>query len=171
MTAYLKTDIAAKIEETPRKIQTWTDIGLVEPDIVPSRGRGHARVYSEKNLIEFCMAKILKDYDNINLELIKIMLGALRKGSAQLSTGSKKVNFSDFYNSSKWGTRKEIIFLFFIGHNKDLMLVSETGNGDLTFAVHMKKTGLNISNEKERVHIEVKLGETKKSALEFLGMT
>ena len=52
MITYLKSDIAKIINEPPRKIQAWTDFGLVIPDIVPPRGKGFARVYSEKNLIE-----------------------------------------------------------------------------------------------------------------------
>ncbi len=113
MASYLKTDIAKKIDEPPRKIQAWTDFGLILPEIIPPRGKGIARVYSEKNLLEFGIIKILKDQEGFSLDFIKWILNGLRAGVSQENDlyGKKAAVFEDFYSNVVWGNEKELLFL------------------------------------------------------------
>ena len=80
MTEYLKRDIAKIIGKPIRTIQYWTDYGLVIPDIVPAQGKGKARVYSERNLIEFGMIDIISKELGLSLEEIRILLRFLHLG-------------------------------------------------------------------------------------------
>lgn len=129
MEQYLKRDIAKIIKRPTRTIQYWTDEGFVIPDIVPSEGKGKARVYSKTNLIEFAMLEIMCGPGHMYLELYdaKFLLKILRNGGEDESgyqhvmfTGSEDNRFGgsnipkgskvleDFYTSAKWGKTKEL---------------------------------------------------------------
>ena len=78
MKAYLKRDIAKKLGKTPKTIQTWTDIGLVNPDLIPSQGKGISRVYSSLNLLQFAFADELLKCRGMSLPCIKWVMDELR---------------------------------------------------------------------------------------------
>ena len=79
-TEYTKRDIAKILELSVRKVTFWTDFGLVIPDIKPSRGKGRARLYSERNLIEFAMIDILINQVKISLNNVRYIFESLRRG-------------------------------------------------------------------------------------------
>ncbi|MEJ2286762.1 MAG: hypothetical protein P8X85_24595, partial [Desulfobacterales bacterium] len=83
MTEYFKRDIAAKLGRSHRNITYWTDLGIVLPDVQASQGRGIARIYSERNLIEFGMIDIMVIDYGISLDSIRYILKILRDGSFQ----------------------------------------------------------------------------------------
>jgi len=117
MEEYLKRDIAKVINKPIRTIQFWTDKGLVVPDIVPSEGKGKARVYSKRNLIEFAMIDVMCGPGRMYLELsmAKSILDMIRWGGVgesgfQYGFGKPKGKnlLSDFYTSPVWGDTKEL---------------------------------------------------------------
>ena len=83
MAEYSKRDIAGILGRSHRNITYWTDFGLVIPDIQPSQGRGVARIYSERNLIEFGMIDIMNKDFGVNLDTIRDILQVLRDGKIQ----------------------------------------------------------------------------------------
>jgi len=74
--AFEKYDIARFVNESVRKIQYWTDFGLITPGIKPSRGRGKKRLYSIFNCRDAGMIQIMKDEYHISLNMIKKILDA-----------------------------------------------------------------------------------------------
>lgn len=112
MEQYLKRDISMMTGEPIRKIQFWTDQGLVIPGIFSSGGKGVSRIYSERNLTEFKMIQVLKDRldRGIQLHIMKIIFDGLRRG--EYDRGIKVINFKDFYTNPEWGITKELIFIF-----------------------------------------------------------
>lgn len=103
--AYVKRDIAGIIGEPTRKITFWTDSKLVIPDIQSEGGRGVSKKYSEHNLIEFAMIKVMRDHFQISLHTIQMILTGLR--TAQTSNRS----FADFYENPEWGRERELLFI------------------------------------------------------------
>lgn len=78
MKAYLKRDIAKKLGKTPKTIQTWTDIGLVNADLRSSQGKGISRVYSSLNLLQFAFVDELRKCRGISIAGIKVIMDKLR---------------------------------------------------------------------------------------------
>jgi DNA-binding transcriptional MerR regulator len=105
MTKYRKTEIAKILGESSRKIQFWVDSGLVKPDVVPPSGKGKAMIFSENNLIQFKMIKILQMDCKLGLTTIRIILDILRKGEFK---GEK---FRDFFTNPLWGQDRDVIFI------------------------------------------------------------
>ena len=91
MKAYLKRDIAKKLGKTPKTIQTWTDIGLVNPDLIPSQGKGISRVYSSLNLLQFAFADELLKCRGMNLTFIKWVMDKLRSETTDETTFKKAI--------------------------------------------------------------------------------
>ena len=66
---HTKRELAGLIGRPLRTIQFWTDIGLVIPEILPSRGKGKPRIYSPKNQTQLSVnsnpqdIKACKKYD------------------------------------------------------------------------------------------------------------
>ena len=77
MAEYSKRDIAKKLGRSHRNITYWTDFGLVIPDIQPSQGRGIARIYSDRNLIEFSMIDIMVKVMKVSLDTIQYIFNNL----------------------------------------------------------------------------------------------
>jgi DNA-binding transcriptional MerR regulator len=102
---YVKKDIARIIDEPTRKITFWTDSKLVKPDIESEGGRGVSKKYSELNLIEFAMIKVMRDHLQISLHTIQMILAGLR--AAQTSNRS----FTVFYDNPAWGLERELLFI------------------------------------------------------------
>lgn len=102
-TEYSKRDIAERLDLSVRKVTYWTDFGLVIPDIKPSRGKGKARVYSERNLIEFAMIKIMVDELDIGLDTIQYIFQNLRFKAPP--------EFDGFLDYSDWGRTKDLIYV------------------------------------------------------------
>lgn len=78
MKAFLKRDIAKKLGKSPKVVQTWTDMGIVNPDLIPSQGKGISRVYSSLNMLQFAFADELLKCGGINLSTIKWIMDKLR---------------------------------------------------------------------------------------------
>ena len=115
MDEYRKRDIADIITRPLRTIQYWTDLKLVEPDIVPPTGKGIARVYSERNMIEFCMIDEMVKTHGVALEIIGTILESLRGGQYG------DIKFEDFYtNHTKWGKERELLFVMDYLHKEHI---------------------------------------------------
>lgn len=91
MQAYLKRDIAKKLGKSPKVIQTWTDMGLVNPDVIPSQGRGISRVYSSLNLLQFAFADELLKCRGMNLTCIKWIMDKLRAETTDEASFKKEI--------------------------------------------------------------------------------
>ena len=78
-TEYTKRDVAEFIEESHRTITYWTDFVGIIPDIQPSAGRGKARIYSTRNLVEFKMIQLMSRL-NVKLETVRYIMQNLRMG-------------------------------------------------------------------------------------------
>lgn len=100
MTEYRKAEIAKILGESSRKIQYLVDEGLVIPDISPPSGKGKAMIFSEKNLIEFEMIRLLQKKCKLKLREIRSILDSLRR----------KKYAPDFYTNLNWGQNWEIIY-------------------------------------------------------------
>jgi DNA-binding transcriptional MerR regulator len=110
---YTKADIANILKKKKRTIQYWTDFGLVIPDVSPSQGRGKARVYSDRNLVEFAMIDYLSRL-HIELASVKAIMAGLRKGYDEIKGDNgevQKITFSDFFRNREWGDTKELAFV------------------------------------------------------------
>ena len=113
-----KKEIANILGRPLRTIQYWTDIGLVVPDVIPSQGKGIARVYSPRNLLEFAMIDIMVANMQVPLETIKYVFRCLRNGIDLDELQMREVfgdsrpppKFYDFYVNSEWGKTKELIY-------------------------------------------------------------
>jgi len=105
MIEYLKRDISRIVGESIRKVQFWTDRGLIVPDVVKPKGKGISRVYSQRNLIEFAMIQVMKNLCSMPLGTIETILRGLRAGK------SDRVEFHDFYTNGDWGHTKELVYI------------------------------------------------------------
>jgi len=122
---YTKSEIANILKKNKRTIQYWTDFGLVEPDISPSMGKGKARLYSDKNLVQFAMVEYLGQL-GVELNTMKDVMDGLRKGYEEIDHGEPvghinengevvkeriwRTDFSDFFENREWGNIKELVF-------------------------------------------------------------
>lgn len=95
-----KHDISKRLQIPIRTVKLWTDMGLVIPDLKPSRGKGKTRLYSERNLIEFAMVKFLAKSQGASLTVIKEILSKIRK------------TYPEFYEDPEW---EDKVKLFYIG--------------------------------------------------------
>ena len=59
--AYNKTTIAERSGLTPRQVQFYTEQGIIVPEVDPGEGRGKTRLYSDHNLFQFGIVKVLVD--------------------------------------------------------------------------------------------------------------
>ena len=121
---FLKREIAGLLGKPPRTIQYWTDIGLIIPDIQPSQGKGKARIYSSRNLLEFTMISVMVEHIGVKLETIKYIFQCLREGEdifhrevmfsdykdTEDIPGDKRILFKDFFENSDWGVKKELSY-------------------------------------------------------------
>lgn len=139
-----KRDIAKKTGMRVRTIEFYTDKQMVIPDIEPSQGRGRARVYSERNLVEFAMIEILSRRLARSLGLIGAILKLLR------------TEVDDFFTNNEWGNSKELVF-------RELMTpVSQKGEAtedDILFTIIYK-------GEDGRFHLDINAGFEDKTHLE-----
>lgn len=108
MNKFTKPDIAEIIDESIRKIKTWTDLGLITPDIVPATGKGVEQVYSQKNLIEFGMIKLLKDKYACSINFIRHILTSLNK---EIDITKDAFTKLDFFSDPQIGINKEILYI------------------------------------------------------------
>jgi DNA-binding transcriptional MerR regulator len=122
MEQFTKREIAKLLGKPPRTISYWTDFGLVIPDITPSQGRGKARIYSEKNLLEFGMIEIMSRELNVSLDDIQKIMNVLRDGKPPTFGGSLVISafgpvpsqpqftFGDFFLDRSWGIKSDILY-------------------------------------------------------------
>lgn len=97
---YLKSDVAQILNKPARTIMFWTDCGTITPDIQPSQGRGKARIYSERNLIEFAMTDVLSKEHGFSLQVIGNIFKRIRKEK-----------FETFYTDPDWINNWEMVFV------------------------------------------------------------
>jgi DNA-binding transcriptional MerR regulator len=158
---HTKSDIAIILKKNKRTIQYWTDFGLVMPDISPSMGKGKARVYSDKNLVQFAMVEYL---GQLGVELIttKDVMDGLRKGYMEMKFDEEIVavddneqikkarmyryEFFDFFESRAWGEEKELAFLFACNRSKTY---SQKAKKHLFHDFHMFQTVPKIKSEED----------------------
>jgi len=99
MKGYRKKEIAQRIGKSVSVIQSWTDQKLVLPEIIPAQGRGIARVYSEKNLLEFAFVADLLSM-RLRLETIRAIMEHIRQSDS----------VKDFFTSERWGEECQLFF-------------------------------------------------------------
>lgn len=99
MKAYRKREIAQRIGKSVSVIQSWTDQKLVLPEIIPAQGRGIARVYSEKNLLEFEFVAVLLSL-RLRLDTIRAIMEHIRQSEP----------VKDFFTSNRWGDEYQLCF-------------------------------------------------------------
>jgi DNA-binding transcriptional MerR regulator len=97
MTVFTKKDMAKITGLTPRAINLYTEMGLIEPEIDNPKGRGTTRKYSKKNVVQVLLIKCLtKCY--IPLDKIKTIIeiieerGDMQKLDPESDWGWKKGN-------------------------------------------------------------------------------
>lgn len=110
MQQFSKRDIATALNLPVRTITFWTDFGLVLPDISPSQGKGKARLYSRKNLIQFAMINCLSRQIGISLDDVQKIMLTLNKGHYVRPKG-ERIDFSDFFTDDQWGVTKELCYI------------------------------------------------------------
>lgn len=110
MAEYLIRDIARILGKPPRTIKFWADSGLVIADIEPSQGKGRARVFSGRNLLQFAMVDIMVGELNVHLTDVKDILNWLRKGSYFWGENGPRCEFEDFFENPQWGLSKELVY-------------------------------------------------------------
>lgn len=74
---FLKKDVAQILEIKPSKVQHYTDIGLIVPDVYAGSGRGSRRVYSKRNIFEILIAQRLVSM-GLQLQQVRPILEILR---------------------------------------------------------------------------------------------
>lgn len=105
MKEYVKAEIAEIIGKPPRTIQYWTDMGYVMPDIERGGGKGKARIYSHRNVIEFGILAVLSEETPLHLMSIHNILHDIREKGPKKGSG-----YVDFYTEPAWGVSKELIY-------------------------------------------------------------
>ena len=99
MKGYRKQEIARRVGKSVSVIQSWTDQKLVLPEIIPAQGRGIARVYSEKNLLEFAFVAELLSF-RLRLETIRAIMEHIRQSDS----------VKDFFTSVRWADEYQLFF-------------------------------------------------------------
>lgn len=176
-----------------RTIQYWTDIGLVEPDIQPSRGKGKARVYSERNLIEFGMIDLMVTELNYALKEVEAILSLLRIGymlegldesqkEEVLKEVLKKMKLEkldkdfvketlDFYTNPEWGIAKDLSYTNVRYMSDD----AEGKKGTLRQTIYLHFTDPNedelvVSGQRIVSTRSLMVGKVKNQAMRKLGL-
>jgi DNA-binding transcriptional MerR regulator len=137
MPEYTKREIAEKIGEPVRKLHWWVREELVVPDVAPSRGKGSPLIFSERNLIEFIMFKIMLEECQLSLSAIKAVLDELRKAHAGDRSRFEFAN--DFYTDSMWGTDLELIYVYQHQHPETHMIFEAIKTESGTFTIIQPK--------------------------------
>jgi len=72
-----KGDAAKIVGVTPRSVHYWTDEALLQLDVPTPEGKGYHRLYSQKNLVEFEVIRLMSR-SGLDLKTIKQVMGAPR---------------------------------------------------------------------------------------------
>lgn len=99
MKAYRKQEIGKRIGRSVSVVQSWTDQKIVLPEVIPSQGRGIARVYSEKNLLEFAFVNVLVRL-RLRLDTIRAIMEHIRQSET----------VKDFFTCERWGEEYQLYF-------------------------------------------------------------
>lgn len=97
MAEYTSSGIEKITGMSRRKVQFLVDFGIVEPK---ERGRGKAIVYTESNLIEIMMTKLLQEQKLTNLNIKGIF--------DHLKEGNRGGKYTDFFTNYEWGVTKDL---------------------------------------------------------------
>ncbi|WP_028316710.1 MerR family transcriptional regulator [Desulfatibacillum aliphaticivorans] len=159
MRTLTKRDIASKLNLPIRTIQLWTDQGIVDPDIRPAAGKGIARLYSERNALEFAMVKILAKDFSYRLDCLRDMFTLLRDEPKESMDG-----FKGFFGDPAYGNSKEMLFIQSRspgGLNRQLLQIQEGQNpGEAAQSVFQDQEDVDFSF--------LFLGRIKQKALQML---
>jgi DNA-binding transcriptional MerR regulator len=100
MDSYTTAQVARRLrDEVPTcRLRWWIRDGLVTPDVAHGGGKGSPILFSERNVLEFAMLRILLEQCGLPLASIRTILNGLR-------------TFPDFYRNAAWGRDQEIIYL------------------------------------------------------------
>lgn len=98
MAEYTSSGIEKITGMSRRKVQFLVDFGIVEPK---ERGRGKAIVYTESNLIEIMMTKILQEQKVTNLKIKGIF--------DHLKEENNDGKYTDFFTDYEWGVTKDLV--------------------------------------------------------------
>lgn len=111
MEIYYKKDIVEILDRPLRTITQWVDSGFIVPDVEDSRGKGKARIFSERNLIEFAMLDLMSKGLGVKQLEIKFILNNL-KGIWDIAWAPFYTldQIEDFYTSKEWGFSKELAY-------------------------------------------------------------
>lgn len=77
MDGYTRLDISKLTGLSTRAISFYLQNGIIVPEIIVTKGRGHSNVFSDVNLLQFKMLKILVDV--VTLDQIKFIFSKLKK--------------------------------------------------------------------------------------------
>lgn len=80
---------------TPRQVQFYTEQGAVFSSVDPGEGRGKSRLYSENDLIDFCIIKQMARW-GMTIGVIRKFIKEFREPGRSKRTGAK--TFPDRYD-------------------------------------------------------------------------
>ena len=100
-----------------RAIQYYTERSIVTPEVSLGEGRGNVRKYSEKNLLEFSIIRVLTSY-GMDLKTIRTVLNLLSSPlPVDLPDGNKKIDFGGILGNLK-GIKTGYIVIYNRGSGK-----------------------------------------------------
>ena len=77
---YTNKEVTKILNLTARVVQSYSDQGIVIPDIYNPAGRGSTRIYSRKNLVEFLIVRKLAEHGVTLAKIKDILTRAKRSG-------------------------------------------------------------------------------------------
>jgi DNA-binding transcriptional MerR regulator len=89
---YTKHEIAELIKRPVGTIKHWTDRGVLFADAAPARGKGYARLYTFRNLLEAAIIDYLNVDLGVSLDQIGMILRDLKEPNEELD------GITDFLN-------------------------------------------------------------------------
>lgn len=156
MAEYKSSGIEKMTGIAKRKVQFLVDFGIIEPK---ERGRGRAIVYTERNLIEIMMTKILQDHKITNAQ-IKAIFEHLRKAN-------RKGEYTDFFTNNDWGVIKDLVHLTAVDKQGIINRATVEVGMNYLLPENVMKLVVRAANGPVTM---VPLGKVKRSALQRLSL-
>lgn len=111
----IKKEVAEILGIRPSQVQYYTDMGVVIPDVSAPTGRGTRRVYSERNLIEFEIARRAVA-NGISIENAAVIISGLRAfdESVEKSYGGEfaEIHNDTYWNAESWGEGHSVFLIY-----------------------------------------------------------
>lgn len=92
MEPYDSKTVAKLLGISLRQLQYWDEQGIVSPSVRKARGKGTARMYSFKDLVQLKVVKKLRD-NNISLKKIKKSIEHLKKEMPNIDEPLAELSF------------------------------------------------------------------------------